>query len=184
MANWSIPGKKISLESWLWANLTFSPVHSNCKFFHVHKGGLVEETLAFSPYSKFKFSFPVTLSFSVLSPRELAEPVFSSEELSCLPYKNLNKSLTLSFLSEKFNFAYGENLYPNISSTEPFKSERRGQFSENEQKSISIEKTFPRKKARNLTKLSWLQAKSLYSSRRKVSPVEQYTIDCEFLAYF
>jgi hypothetical protein len=26
-----------------------------------------------------------------------AEPVFCSEELSCLPYKNQNKSLTLSF---------------------------------------------------------------------------------------
>ena len=32
-------------------------------------------------------------------------PVFCSEELSCLPYKNHNKSLTLSFREGKFKFA-------------------------------------------------------------------------------
>jgi len=36
---------------------------------------------------------------------ESAEPVFCSEELSCLPYKNQNKSLTLSFGEGKFKFA-------------------------------------------------------------------------------
>ena len=34
-----------------------------------------------------------------------AKPVFYSEELSCLPYKNQNKSLTLSFREGKFKFA-------------------------------------------------------------------------------
>ena len=36
---------------------------------------------------------------------ESAEPVFCSKELSCLPYKNQNKSLTLSFGEGKFKFA-------------------------------------------------------------------------------
>ena len=34
-----------------------------------------------------------------------AEPVFCCEELSCLPYKNQNKSLNLSFGEGKFKFA-------------------------------------------------------------------------------
>ena len=29
-----------------------------------------------------------------------------------------------------------------------------------------------------------LGSRSLYRSRREVSPVEQYTIDCEYVAYF
>jgi len=73
------------------------------------KNGFVKKT---SPYSKFEFSFPVTLClpfkelfFSVFSNWESAEPVFCSEELSCLPYKNQNKSLTLSFGEGKFKFA-------------------------------------------------------------------------------
>lgn len=70
------------------------------------KGGSVEDRLfkKTSPYSKFEFSFPVTLClpfkelfFSVFSNWESAEQVFWSEELSSLPYKNKNKSLTLSF---------------------------------------------------------------------------------------
>ena len=40
-----------------------------------------------------------------LSHWELAEPVFCSEELSCLPYKNQNQSLTFSSLAGKFKFA-------------------------------------------------------------------------------
>ena len=35
--------------------------------------------------------------------------MLSSEELSCLPYKNQNKSLTLSFWEEKFKFAVVED---------------------------------------------------------------------------
>ena len=73
----------------------------------------MEETLMykFSPYNKFGFSFPVTLYLfknclsQFLSYWKLAEPVFCSEELSCLPYKNQNKSLTLSFLLGKIKFA-------------------------------------------------------------------------------
>ena len=74
----------------------------------IGKGGLVEETLMykFSVYSKLEFYFPVTLVFYLfkkypyqfLSNCELAEPVFCSKELSCFPYKNLQKSLTLSSL--------------------------------------------------------------------------------------
>ena len=44
-----------------------------------------------------------------------AEPVFCSEELSCLPYKNQNKSLTLSFGEGKFKFAVLWGLF-----TKPF----------------------------------------------------------------
>ena len=36
---------------------------------------------------------------------ESAEPVFCCKELSCLPYKNQNKSLALSFGEGKFKFA-------------------------------------------------------------------------------
>ena len=39
-----------------------------------------------------------------LSHCELAETVFFSEELSCLPYKNHSKRLTLSSLMEKLKF--------------------------------------------------------------------------------
>jgi hypothetical protein len=79
----------------------------------VIKSDSVEKALVykFSPYSKFDFSFPVSLclpffklSFSVFD-WELAEPVFCSEALTCLPYKNQNKSLTLSSLLGKFKFA-------------------------------------------------------------------------------
>ena len=74
----------------------------------------MEETLMykFLPYSKFEFSFPVTLCLpfkncpsQFLSHLELAEPAFCSEELSCFHYKNQNKSLTLSSLLGKFKFA-------------------------------------------------------------------------------
>ena len=74
----------------------------------------MEETLVykFSPYSKFELSFSVTLCLpfyespsQFLTNWELAELVFCSEELSCLPYKNQNKSLSLSSLVGKFKYA-------------------------------------------------------------------------------
>ena len=43
--------------------------------------------------------------FQFLSHWELDEPVFCSEELSCLHYKTQTKSVTLSLLPEKFKFA-------------------------------------------------------------------------------
>ena len=85
---------------------------------HTHamcgKGDLVEERL----YKKLHFT--ANLNFLLLSLFvylldnsssqffsywESAEPVFSSEELSCLPYKKQNKSMTLSFWKGKFNFS-------------------------------------------------------------------------------
>ena len=80
----------------------------------IGKGGLVAFLMyKFSVYSKLEFYFPVTLVFYLfkkypyqfLSNCELAEPVFCSEELSCLPYKNQKKSMTLSFCDGKFKFA-------------------------------------------------------------------------------
>ena len=53
----------------------------------------------------------------LLSYWEVAQPVFCSEELSCLPYKNQNKSLNLSSLAG--NLLYGENLHTRVSSPEP-----------------------------------------------------------------
>ena len=58
------------------------------------KGGSMEETLMhkFSPHSKLEFNFPVFQFYLLknchpqfLRHWELAETVFSSEELSCLP---------------------------------------------------------------------------------------------------
>ena len=49
----------------------------------------------------------------LLSYWEVAQPVFCSEELSCLPYKNQNKSLNLSSLAGKFKFAiYTQGFLP------------------------------------------------------------------------
>ena len=48
-------------------------------------------------------SFPFL--FCIFSYWQSAEAVFSSEELSCLPYKNQNKSKTLSSWEGKFKFA-------------------------------------------------------------------------------
>jgi hypothetical protein len=81
-------------------------------------GGFVEKSLVYSHHTaNLNFLF---LSFSVyllkksppqiLSHLELTEPVFCSEELSFLPYKNQNQNLTLSSLAGKKNW-YGENLY-------------------------------------------------------------------------
>ena len=73
-------------------------------FSQTGKGGSLEDTLMY------KYSFPVAL-YTFLTPSqflshwELAEPLFCSEKLSCLPYKNQNKSLTFSSLVEKFKFA-------------------------------------------------------------------------------
>ena len=66
------------------------------------KGGSVEEWLykKTSLYSKFEFSFSVTLFLPFK-----AELVFCSEELSFLPNKNQNKGLTLSFGEGKVKFA-------------------------------------------------------------------------------
>ena len=50
-----------------------------------------------SVYSKFEFSFSVTLCLPFKELFFSAEPVFCSEELSCLPYENQHKSLILSF---------------------------------------------------------------------------------------
>ena len=62
-----------------------------------------------SLYSKFEFLFLSLLAYLLkncssqfFSNWKSAEPVFCSEELSFLPYKNQNKSLTLSFGEGKF----------------------------------------------------------------------------------
>ena len=69
------------------------------------KGGSVEETInSHHTANLCDYLFKKCLS-QFLSNWELAEPVFSTEELSCLPYKNPNKSLTLSSLARKFKFA-------------------------------------------------------------------------------
>ena len=67
-----------------------------------------------SPYSKFEFFFLSLFAYLLkncssqfFSNWKSAEPVFCSEELSCLPYKNQNKSITLSFGEGKFKFAVG-----------------------------------------------------------------------------
>ena len=67
----------------------------------------------FSPYSKFDFFF---LSLCVylfkkcpsqfLSHWELAEPVFCSEELSCLLYKKPKQKPNSGSLAEKFKFVF------------------------------------------------------------------------------
>ena len=44
-------------------------------------------------------------SSQFFSNRKSAEPVFCREELSCLPYKDQNKSITLSFGEGKLKFA-------------------------------------------------------------------------------
>ena len=71
------------------------------------KNGVIKKT---SQYSKFEFSFSVTLYlpfqelfFLVF---QLLEVSWASEELSCLPYKNQNKSLTLSFGEGKIQVCY------------------------------------------------------------------------------
>jgi hypothetical protein len=78
----------------------------------------MEETFIhkFSPHSIFKFIF-LSLCvyifkkcpsqfFQCFPVRNSVFSVFPSEELSCLPYKNRNKSLTLSYLVENSNLLY------------------------------------------------------------------------------
>jgi hypothetical protein len=82
-------------------------------FFFV-KGGSEEERLYKKLYSTANLNFIFLSIFVYLvknsssqffSNWKSTEPVFCSEELSCLPYKNQNKSLTLSFCEGKYKFA-------------------------------------------------------------------------------
>ena len=84
------------------------------------KGGSVEERLYKKVHSTANLNFLfLSLFFYLLkncfsqffSNWKSAEPVFCSEELSCLPYKNQNKSLTLSFGEGKFKFAVLRGLF-------------------------------------------------------------------------
>jgi hypothetical protein len=84
------------------------------KFEKLVKGGSVEERLYKKLHSTANLNFLFLSLFVYLlkncssqffSNWKSAEPVFCSEELSCLPYKNQNKSLTLSFGEGKFKFA-------------------------------------------------------------------------------
>ena len=83
-------------------------------FKHSDKGGSVEERLYKRLHSTANFNFLFlslfvhllkNCSFQIFSNWRSAEPVVCSEELSCLLYKNQNKSLTLSFGERKFKFA-------------------------------------------------------------------------------
>ena len=74
------------------------------------EGWLYKKTLHFTANLNFSFlsHFVYLLknfSSQFFSNRESAEPVSCSEELSCLPFKNQNKSLTLSFGEGKFKIA-------------------------------------------------------------------------------
>jgi hypothetical protein len=79
------------------------------------KGGSVEERLnEKKPHSTANLNFLFLSLFvyllkksssQIFSNWKSAKPVVWSEELSCLPYKNQNKGLTLSFWERKFKFA-------------------------------------------------------------------------------
>ena len=62
------------------------------------------ENLNFLYLSLFAYDSKNDSSQFFSSWKSSAESVFCSEELSCLPYKNQNKSLTLSFGEVKFKF--------------------------------------------------------------------------------
>ena len=63
------------------------------------KGGSVEETINSHHTANLCYLFKKCLS-QFLSNWELAEPVFSTEELSCLPYKKPQKKPDSQFFGE------------------------------------------------------------------------------------
>ena len=67
--------------------------------------------ISFSCHSEFTFD----VSYSVFESHQC----FCSKELSCLPYKNQNKSVTLSSLAGKFKFAAWWEFILRVSSTKP-----------------------------------------------------------------
>ena len=69
------------------------------------KGGHYQSFKVVSVLKVCEYSYDSFNKGQFLSHWELAEPVFCSEELSFLPYKNQNKSLTVSSLAGKFKFA-------------------------------------------------------------------------------
>ena len=71
----------------------------------INKGGSVVETITLTIQHNFFFFYLFKNCPQFFSHWELSEPVFCSEELNCRPYKNQNKSLTLSSLAGKFKFA-------------------------------------------------------------------------------
>ena len=82
-----------------------------------NKGGSVEDRLYEKPYSTANLNFLFLSLFVCLLKNcysqffgnwKSAEPVFCSEVLSCLPYKNQNKSLTLSLGRKNSNLLYCE----------------------------------------------------------------------------